>query len=520
MSRAPTFFRRGRLATAALGVAAALALLGEVRAVHAAPGPAPAASNAASAPPGESPDYQRHLDAGIKLYEAGQLDPALREFEQAYSLSPQPAPLVNMALCYARLDSPEHPHPTAIPMAIAKLEQVLSAYGPSLTPERRAPVESKLRDLTPLVGELKITVEPPQARVLVGSVPQEPSILGQPIRVRSGTWEVRAELEGYTPAKAAALVTSGATTVVKLRLEPATGELEVSPRAADTYVEIDKGSLGQGKWSGRLAPGTHQVRVFRPGEAMRTLQIVVVAGKSYHVTQLKNGELETDAPLLGDGTPDKPAAAAASTAELEPLAAPNTGWHIQASSAILIAVHATETDTSIWTADRLPTGVGLGIRGGYRPIDWLGFELLADYGVTWGDGMAAERGSATGQTADYTLHSWRLLGGLRALAPAAEDVRFVAFAGTGVAYSSILWSAGDVAQSLTSRFADAAGLDYAVAIDLGIELDFSGILLDILLQNVLQTSRGLKPKGATEGPFGDRVMWFVGPAIRPGYEFF
>jgi hypothetical protein len=531
MSSAPSSPRFGRAVLAGIGLALVL-VCGSV--ASAAPAPAPTASAAPSAAPAagdESPEYQRHLGAGIKLFEAGQLDPALREFEQAYTLSPQPAPLVNMALCYERLDSPEHPHPTAIPMAIAKLEQVLRAHGASLSAERRAPVEAKLRDLTPLVGELRIEVEPKEAHVAVGSVALEPAAVSQPLRVRSGTWEVRADLDGYTSAKASTTVTSGSSSTVKLRLQPATGELLVTPHGADTYVEIDKGQLAQGKWSGRLAPGTHQVRVFRPGEAVHTLQLVMVAGKSFTVTQSSSGELKTDAPLLGESAPAKPATGASAAPET-PEAPTRTGFHILADSAILFGVHANEVPEQYqWTADRIPAGAALGLRGGYRPVDWLGFEVAAEYGVTWGAGTLHVKDDAQdAPTAKYTLHSLRLLGGLRAMVPAEDDIRFLAFAGTGAVYSSIGWNSEPqtlVAQGMAdpnavaNHFGDASGTDFAVAVDLGVELDFNGILVDIMLQNVLQTGYALKPKnGVNEGPFDDRIMWFVGPAIRPGYEFF
>jgi hypothetical protein len=151
--------------------------------------------------------------------------------------------------------------------------------------------------------------------------------------------------------------------------------------------------------------------------------------------------------------------------------------------------------------------------------------------VTWGAGTLHVKDPAQDAfTAKYTLHSLRLLGGLRAMAPAEDDIRFLVFAGTGAVYSSIGWNDNPQnfqAQGMAdnsavgAHFGDAAGTDFAVDVDLGVELDFNGILVDILLQNVVQTGYALKPdKGANEGPFDDRVMWFVGPTIRPGYEFF
>jgi hypothetical protein len=131
------------------------------------------------------------------------------------------------------------------------------------------------------------------------------------------------------------------------------------------------------------------------------------------------------------------------------------------------------------------------------------------------------------------MHSVRLMGGLRAMAPAENDVRFLLFGGTGAVFSHLSWKlGGDDSEILAAQaananlpdirahFAKASGFDFGIDVDVGVELDFTGIILDLVVQNVVQTTAGLAPEDVGESAFGDRLIWFIGPAIRPGFEFF
>jgi len=478
------------------------------------------------------------LDAGIRLFDSGQYDAAIPEFEAAYEAEHQPGPLVNMALCYEKLDRPEHPNPTAIPSAIGKLRQVLDVHSSGLPQDRRAWVESKLAALVPLVGQLVLRVEPASAKVLVGTVEIDPKLLSQPIAVRSGAWPIRAELEGYSPAQASATVTSGATSTVELRLEATTGELVVVPSANDAYVELDRHSLQQGVWRGRLSSGTHEVRVLRTGEEPRTLQLLVVPGKSFRVTQKPSGEFVTDAPTIGAAAavgakaPASPDQAKQAPAPEQPS---NTGFELLASSAILWAVHKTQgpdkedgsSQLYSWQGDNRPVGVALGVGAGYRTIDWLGIVLRLEYGATWGDGDMLVDGNAKEKVgASYQLQTWRVMGGLRGVYPPNSVARLVVEATTGGAYSSLTWTREDdkfdtaALAPQATYFQNAAGFDVLADVDVGLEIDFHGLFLDIVLQDLFQMSRGLRPKGAEASVFNNSLFWFVGPAIRPGYKFF
>jgi hypothetical protein len=76
-------------------------------------------------------------------------------------------------------------------------------------------------------------------------------------------------------------------------------------------------------------------------------------------------------------------------------------------------------------------------------------------------------------------------------------------------------------QSGSARsFDDVNGFDLLAGLDFGLELDFGGLFLDVMLQNVFQMSRGMKPEGAPASAWDNGVQWFIGPTIRPGYRFF
>jgi hypothetical protein len=511
------------------------------------PGPAAPPSSSATAPaapaaPAEDAEasrraaYQRHFDAGRRLHDAGQYDAALLEFEAAYQAEPGPAALVNMALCYEKLDSPARPHPTAVPTAVAKLRQALVSHGASLPDDRRAAIDSKLAALTPLIGQLVLKVSPASARVTLGPVKLGPSDWSKPLEVRSGTWPLRVEAAGFAASERSAQVSSGSSTNVEIALEPIAGELVVEPAEPDSYVEVDRGKIQQGRWKGMLAPGSHEIRVFRAGGEVRSIQVAVLAGQSYRVTQAKDGALTTNAPTVAAPSGAANDAAAQPTAPELPS---TTGFELLASSAILVGLHNKSIkDKYEWVGEHQPLGVGLGIRGGYRAVDWLGFVLAIEYGVTWGDGTLEPRGELNAafplepdQTtrsgdieADYTLHSWRIAGGLRTALPPDSDVRFVGEATTGVAMASIQWDADgrllDSTLPAAANFDDTKGLEFVVGLDAGIELEFDDLLVDIVVQNWLQTTRGLEAEDAGESFFDNSVAWFVGPAVRPGFKFF
>lgn len=491
-------------------------------------GPAPAAK-----PPS---DYQRHLDAGAKLFEAGQFEASIPEFEAAYAAEPQAAPLVNVALAYEKLDRPEHPHPTAIPNAIARLKLVQSKHTAGLPANKQAWIVSKLAALTPLVGELEVRATPKPSKLYVGSVAVELSE-GTPLAIRSGTWQVRAELDGYAPAQGTTTITSGARSTLELALTPTTGELTVTPTSEASYVDVDGGSLQQGRWQGRLSAGTHEVRILEPGKEPRTIQLVVVAGKSFTVTQQSSGELASDAPTLA---PTKPATSPADEpASDEP---GTTGFELLGLAAILTHLHLGHVgpgETYNWDKDFVPLGAALGIEGGYRAIDWLGVVARIEFNSVWGDGTlhaGSEPGGADLKPANYSMQTVRLQGGLRAVYPPGELAALVMEGTVGGAFSSMQWTAGDPVDQCITHYkvvdpsgahdadcvslSDANGLDFLAGLDFGLELDFGPLFLDVVLQSVFQAARGLKPDGANGSAFDDRIQWFLGPAIRPGYRFF
>ena len=180
-----------------------------------------------------------------------------------------------------------------------------------------------------------------------------------------------------------------------------------------------------------------------------------------------------------------------------------------------------------WQGDNRPVGVALGVGAGYRTNDWLGIVLRLEYGATWGDGDMLVAGNAKQKvSATYQLQTWRVMGGLRGVYPPNSVARLVVEATTGGAYSSLTWTRDDDKFDTTALapqspyFQDAAGFDVLADVDVGLEIDFHGLFLDIVLQDLFQMSRGLRPKGAEASVFNNSLFWFVGPAIRPGYKFF
>ena len=64
---------------------------------------------------------------------------------------------------------------------------------------------------------------------------------------------------------------------------------------------------------------------------------------------------------------------------------------------------------------------------------------------------------------------------------------------------------------------DAEGLDFFIQVDVGVEFEFNNVLIDVMWQNVLQTTRGIAPEGVSESAFADESLYEGGVAIHVGY---
>jgi len=110
-----------------------------------------------------------HFERAVGLFEAGDLRAALVEFERAYSLSSRPSLLYNLGATHQAL----HEYPEAIDA----LRRFLAATEGQRT-RQRAEAERALRELLPLMANVRVVCDPPTATVTVDGRAVSGDVLG------------------------------------------------------------------------------------------------------------------------------------------------------------------------------------------------------------------------------------------------------------------------------------------------------------------------------------------------------
>ena len=99
-----------------------------------------------------------HFEAGTRAFDAGDYDAAVGEFRTAYTLKPNAAVLINVALCYERIYKPD--------LALAAYEQFLAEAPPQN--EFRPLAEKRLRILRQLPGSILVETNKDALVLLTG----------------------------------------------------------------------------------------------------------------------------------------------------------------------------------------------------------------------------------------------------------------------------------------------------------------------------------------------------------------
>jgi hypothetical protein len=411
--------------------AASIAILGGATSAQAEDSP----PRAADAPPSDT--YKQHMANGVKLFNDHNYAAAVVEFEAAYAERPRASPLLNVALCYKSLFN--------YPKAIAALELALSKHGDTMDAPDRQAAEGAVAEMKTLIGYVVISVEPPGATLIIDGEPQPPEAAGKPLPLGPGRHRIGARAEGYTSAEQTVTLTSAdKNKPVRIALVAEQGWVVVKTGDPEMTIAIDRQPMGQGEWTGPLAPGTHIVQMYRPDGPEHTEQVLVVAGKAIEVRPNKGG-VPIDLPRKGLPPPPPPPSAKRLP---DP---PTRGTYAQATAGFF------------WMLGEENTGGTAGARLGYRLSTRVGLELMSDYA------------NIQVQSADpkdqVSLSSARFGGGFR-LMSSGRRVRFVATIGGGFAYNWL----GDGKSPGGTAFAN---------LDTGIEFDFGGVLLGFAAQQTL-----------------------------------
>lgn len=166
-------------------------------------------------------DAKTHFQRGLELVDAGHFEDASIEFERAYDLNPVPAVLYNVGMAYAAARRPA--------LALEAFSRYLQS-DQTVSPKRRAGLESQMETLRRQLASVAVTLEPESAELEVdGRRVESKSIL-----VDAGSHSFRAHAAGYREALRMVTAESGQRLSLELRLEqlPAAPVLASCPTAA------------------------------------------------------------------------------------------------------------------------------------------------------------------------------------------------------------------------------------------------------------------------------------------------
>lgn len=253
--------RTARALSASLALLTALGGLGLAPRAH--------AQDSAAQKAEASERFQR----GLSLFQAGNLNAALVEFERAYEVMPHPTVLYNVGLVSALLDKPVE--------AEAALDKLVAAPG-NLSTERLIKAKDTLSDMKKRVGEIELTTLS-GAQIEVDGVVVGTSPLKGPLRVSTGTHVVGALAPGHAPVRKSVSVTSGQKSTLKLEppvIEGRLAHLEVKTGLPGAELLVDGELVAKTPLPATLTflPGPHELVLRRAGYRDAKTRVVLGEG--------------------------------------------------------------------------------------------------------------------------------------------------------------------------------------------------------------------------------------------------
>ena len=208
---------------------------------------------------------RRHFAQGVALFDSGDHEGALSEFEEAQRLRPHPRILRNIAASHEALQHYLE--------AIATLE--LFVADPQTTAAERRQGEAHLRSLRGLLGGLELSVQPDGAAVLVDDRQVGTSPLAEPVSVAAGQVHVLVRREGYRSQERDVRVVAGGVVRETFTLQQLTARLHLDSNAEDARASVGDRAPQPLPASLELLPGTHSVRTEAPGYLPSTAQVAL-----------------------------------------------------------------------------------------------------------------------------------------------------------------------------------------------------------------------------------------------------
>ncbi|MEJ7729351.1 MAG: hypothetical protein WKG00_09050 [Polyangiaceae bacterium] len=483
--------RKGRTIRAGFAALACAVALGAGPAARAQQGP----DGAKQKPAAQAGSYRQHMDNGVKLYQDRNYQAAIVEFEAAYRAQPKANPLVNISLC--------HKERFEYPRAIASLELALARHPDTMTEADKKAAADAIAEMRSLLGYVTLDLAPANASVTVDGAALPAGAEKQPIALGPGPHRIGASAPGFATGSENVTIASGQKDVkVILRLTPNQGWLTVRADDGKTAIAIDQKAVGYGSWAGFLDPGTHVVQWYQPGgQSSYAVEVDVAAGKSQDIRPGVGGRpISGTAPKALPDVPPKPV-------PVVPPPPPLRGIYGMVTAGLMAPL----AHPGNFLHPESESGGAFGARVGYRLNNAASFEGMFEYSNI---NVASE----TSPGADYTLASYHIGLNLRLHTP-ARRVRFVGILGGGLVHDSLKFDEPEATGFARvpgcrpdNECKDTSGFDPYLLSELGIELEFGGVLVGLAFVSSFQAMKGLY-----EEAYGNNPIVLAGGGVRIGY---
>jgi hypothetical protein len=229
-------------------------------------------------PPGAGDDLEgakRHFQQGVALYNEGNYNSALVEFQAAYKSHPTAGVLYNIGLTLKAL--------FRYGEAIESLQKYM-ADDPKLTPERKNEVQTLIADMKLLLADVTIYVVPDGATVLldgrtIGTAPLKP------MGIAAGNHVIEATAEGFKASRKEVVIVAQQPLAVELKLAaiPKTGKVHITASQPLSHVKIDGRDMGVAPVDTELSIGGHQLEVEAVGYMTNRSELVIAGGQTRDV---------------------------------------------------------------------------------------------------------------------------------------------------------------------------------------------------------------------------------------------
>lgn len=216
------------------------------------------------------------FERGVHLYNEGDLEGALIEFQRAHQLTGHPTVRFNIGLVYAKLGDSLN--------CVRALEPLVQATTSPLGDEKEQIARRTYAEHQQRVGLLEVKTNVEEAAVQLNNV-EAGRVPAPPFEVNAGRHVIAVTAPGYEPQRVSVLVAGQAKASVNVELSPlenALAHLAITTSVPDVDVFAGKELIGTTPFASSIAfkPGVHELSFRRPGYSPEQRTVSVHPGSA------------------------------------------------------------------------------------------------------------------------------------------------------------------------------------------------------------------------------------------------